>query len=84
MKRYSASARVVPAHEQDMSSSGIPHPHGITSGGLGMVITIGGNVFNITDRMQKEPNLFHSFGKSGRKLGFFTMEKSGQNFHRCN
>jgi len=54
---------VVPARGQDVGSDGVPHPHGITSSGLGTVIMSEGNTFDITGGTQKGANLFHSFGK---------------------
>ncbi|MDM8550211.1 filamentous hemagglutinin N-terminal domain-containing protein [Desulfobacterales bacterium HSG2] len=53
----------VPAHTQDVNSAGTPHPHGITSSGLGTAVTSGGNTFGITGGTQRGGNLFHSFGK---------------------
>ena len=52
-----------PAHAQDMDSNGSPHPHGITSSGLGTTITGEGGTFDITGGTQKGANLFHSFEK---------------------
>jgi filamentous hemagglutinin family protein len=54
---------ICPLHATDLSSSGAPHPHGITSGGLGTAVTSEGTAFNITGGTQKGANLFHSFGK---------------------
>jgi filamentous hemagglutinin family protein len=62
-------------HAGDVNSSGTPHPHGITSSGLGTTVTNEGKTFGITGGTQKGPNLFHSFGKfnvhSGERAVFY-------------
>lgn len=54
--------------------AGENHPHGITSSGLGTIVTFEGDSYNISGGTQKGSNLFHSFEKfnvhSGENANF--------------
>ncbi len=64
-----SSIIVIPAYAIDLNSSGISHPQGITSSGLGTTVTSDGSTFNITGGTQQGGNLFHSFGKFNLHTG---------------
>ncbi|KPA08789.1 filamentous hemagglutinin outer membrane protein, partial [Candidatus Magnetomorum sp. HK-1] len=47
----------------DINSSGSPHPHGITSSDPSTLISYAENHYEINGGIQKNGNLFHSFGQ---------------------
>ncbi|KPA08781.1 filamentous hemagglutinin outer membrane protein, partial [Candidatus Magnetomorum sp. HK-1] len=47
----------------DINSNNEPHPHGITSSDFNTIINYDNNHYNIIGGIQKDGNLFHSFGQ---------------------